>query len=172
MYDEHINFRKEIANIATSLIDALDTLPELNDSVTATSGKLKSQSSDITSDRRVSDIASTPMSYSWAVSGPHANSICHRAPRPTAADRSHETYRPTRTDQAPSSPPTETIRHPIPVHLGIGSNQAKCPPSDGGEATQHQRRSGGHIFVSARIRSDGWDCDNRDVLDKWSQCQS
>ena len=64
VYKEHIEFREEIANIATSLIDALDTLPGLDDSVTATSGKLKSQSSDILSDRRVSDIPSTPVSYS------------------------------------------------------------------------------------------------------------
>ena len=142
VYNEHIKFRKKITNIATSLIDALDIHPELDDSVTATSGKLKSQSNDIASDRRVSDIAFTPVSYSRTVSGLHAHSIRHRAPRPTV------TYRPTRTDRAPSSPPTETTGHLIPVHLGIGSNQAKCPPSDGGEATRHQRRSGGHRSMS------------------------
>ena len=128
MYNEHIKFRKEIANIATSLINALDTLPELDDSVIVSSGKLKSQSSDIASDRCVSGIASTTVSYSRTVSGPHANSIHHRAPRPTAADTSHVTYRPTHTYQAPSSPPTETIGHPIPVQIGIRQNA--CPATE------------------------------------------
>ena len=102
MYNEHIKFRKEIANIATSLINALDTLPELDDFVIVSSGKLKSQSSDIASDRCVSGIASTTVSYSRTVSGPHANSIHQqRGPGPTTED-AHPAAGPTTPAPAPA----------------------------------------------------------------------
>ena len=124
MYDDHNKFRKEIANIATSLIDALDTFPEPNGFVTVTGRKLKSQSNDTSSDKHVSDPASNSLSYSRAVSDPHTNSIRHRASRPISATPSHVNSHPSHTARVPLSSPTETIGQPIPVQLGIGANQA------------------------------------------------
>ena len=148
MCDDHNKFRKEIANIATSLIDALDTFPEPNGFVTVTGRKLESQSNDTSSDKRVSDPASNSLSYSRAVSDPHTNSIRHRASRPISATPSHVNSHPSHTARVPLSSPTETIGQPIPVQLGIGANQAQHLPNDRGQATQHHRRTGGHQSAS------------------------